>query len=120
MPATMFGELVVGGRGGSSEAHASSGGASPATVAEPSLIPDRVGLLDATPPVSPLLTRAQLVDRIVALNATATTEFLRPFSDQTLADYLDHLLAVQAPREERTGWVRRPNTPAILTREPKD
>lgn len=66
------------------------------------------------------LSRTQVLDRILRLNASATADFLDEFSDESLAEYLDHLALTCRPRSERTRWVRRGNAPAISWREPRE
>ncbi len=44
------------------------------------------------------LTREQLLDRIMTLNPTATSEFLSRFGDDDLDEYLTRLTAAQAAR----------------------
>jgi hypothetical protein len=44
------------------------------------------------------LTREQLLDRIMTLNPTATSEFLSRFGDHDLDEYLARLTAAQAAR----------------------
>jgi hypothetical protein len=62
----------------------------------------------------------QIVDRIQAINPTATPEYLVQFRPEALSLYLDHLLHAQRPRVEGAGWVRPGDTPAIVTREARD
>jgi hypothetical protein len=66
-----------------------------------------------------VLTRAQLVDRIAAMNPSATPEFLARFGEQSLGNYLEHLVSAQEPRGRTARWVRRNETPAISKWEPK-
>jgi hypothetical protein len=61
------------------------------------------------------LSRAQLVERILHLNPTATTEFLSRFTEGALAHYLEHLSVVEDPV---APWVRKGIAPAIVRREP--
>ncbi len=61
------------------------------------------------------LSRAQLMERIVQLNPTATPEFLAGFSEGSLAHYLEHLSVMDEPT---TPWVRKGIAPAIVRREP--
>ena len=60
-----------------------------------------------------VLSREQLVDRIAEFNTSATPEFLARFGQQSLGNYLEHLLSAQEPRGRAARWVRRPETPAI-------
>jgi hypothetical protein len=62
------------------------------------------------------LTREQVVDRIIAINPTATTEFLEAFNERSLGKYLDHLLAASGPRGRRSVWPRPGDSPAISAR----
>jgi hypothetical protein len=63
------------------------------------------------------LSRAQLVERILQLNPTATPEFLARFSEGSLAHYLEHLSVMDEPT---APWVRRGIMPAIVRREPME
>ncbi len=63
------------------------------------------------------LSREQVVDRIITINHSATTDFLDRFSDPELKDYLDHLNDARKPRGRRAVRVRRTQTPAIVVRE---
>ena len=62
------------------------------------------------------LTREQVVDRIMSLNPTARPDFLRGFQRGSLFDYLARLDTAKSPRG--SGWVRRGDSPAIVTRRP--
>lgn len=87
---------------------------------QPSLLHDPVPLGSEPLPPSPLITRAQLVGQILELNPTATPGFLSHFDEESLRDYVEHMTVAQRPREERGGWVRRTNVPAIVMREPAE
>ncbi|HYE60990.1 MAG TPA: hypothetical protein VD997_03250 [Phycisphaerales bacterium] len=63
------------------------------------------------------LSRAQLVERILELNPTATTEFLSRFTEGALAHYLEHLNVLEDPG---IPWVRKGIAPAIVRREPRE
>lgn len=52
------------------------------------------------------LTRVQIVDRILAMNPSATADFLDRFDAQSLGDYLDHLTAATQPRGRSARWIR--------------
>lgn len=70
----------------------------------------------APPPVSgPESPRDQLVDRIIRINTSATTEFLNRFAEPELSEYLEHLLSAQRPRGRRAVRVRAPGRPGIVT-----
>lgn len=66
------------------------------------------------------LTREQVVDRIIKINPTATEAFLSRFSDDSLGEYLDHLVMASGPRGPESRWLRRADSPAILARESED
>lgn len=68
----------------------------------------------------PGLTREQLIDRILALNGTATAEFLARFTGPALTAYLEHLICAQTPRGRQSGWTRRGDSPAIVSFETAD
>lgn len=61
--------------------------------------------------------RAQLLELIMSLNPTATPGFLEQFALPHLRGYLDHLVAAQEPRGRGARWVRRADSPAILSKE---
>ena len=63
------------------------------------------------------LTREQVVDRIIAINPTATSGFLQRFSEDSLGRYLDHLVAASGPRGGQSRWMRPGDWPAITVRE---
>lgn len=50
------------------------------------------------------LTRAQITQRIIAINPTATTDFLDSFNVEDLSNYLEHLDSSSRPRGR---WARR-------------
>ncbi|TVQ30595.1 MAG: hypothetical protein EA376_12080 [Phycisphaeraceae bacterium] len=70
--------------------------------------------------MSPSLSREQLVDRIRRVNPTATPSRLEGFTVDALRLYLDHLAVTLTPRAAGAGWLRPGDTPAIMTREPRD
>lgn len=61
------------------------------------------------------LARVGLVERIMAINPTATEEYLGSFTDRSLTMYLAHLESAGAPRGAR--WERPFDSPAIIGRE---
>ncbi len=61
------------------------------------------------------LARTGLVNRIMALNPTASEEYLGSFTDRSLTMYLAHLESAKAPRGAR--WERPCDSPAIIGRE---
>jgi hypothetical protein len=58
------------------------------------------------------LTREQLLDRILTLNTTATTDFLVSFSTRELDMYHEHLQAASTPRGRNARWIRENTAPA--------
>jgi hypothetical protein len=53
------------------------------------------------------------------MNPSATPEFLARFGEQSLGNYLEHLVSALEPRGRTARWVRRNETPAISKWEPK-
>lgn len=72
----------------------------------------------AEPDPSPIprLTREQVIDRIMEFNRSARAEFLESFDDGRLNHYLDHLVATSVPRGREAIWMRRAESPAIMSR----
>ena len=66
------------------------------------------------------LTREQVVDRIIAINPTATSAFLARFPEDKLEKYLDHLVAASTPRGRHARWMRPGDAPAISFRVAQD
>ncbi len=64
----------------------------------------------------PRLTREQVIDRIMEFNRSARAEFLETFDDDRLNHYLDHLVCASSPRGREAVWVRRGESPAIMSR----
>ena len=60
-------------------------------------------------------TVKELIDRIIRINTSATTEFLNRFAEPELSEYLEHLLSAQRPRGRRAVRVRAPGRPGIVT-----
>ncbi|MBC7771341.1 MAG: hypothetical protein H7210_02485 [Pyrinomonadaceae bacterium] len=86
---------------------------------------DAQSLINDGEPCSPesaaeRLTREQVVDRILSMNTTASTDFLGSFSDSALRDYLDHLQSATIPRGPQARWVRRPGTRAVVMSESRE
>lgn len=75
---------------------------------------------ESEPAPSTVLTREQLVDRILELNPSATLAFLGEFGEMSLSVYLAHLMAAQEPRGRTATWVRPGDSPAIVSREAKE
>jgi len=66
------------------------------------------------------MTREQTLDRIFAMNPTATSEFLDCFDDECLGEYLDHLNAASQPRGRMAIWVRPTRNRAVVTAPTRD
>lgn len=75
---------------------------------------------DGSVATSSLLSRSQLIERIITHNPTASVEFLEGFSQTRLRNYLDHLISAQIPRGRMARWVRPGDTPGIVMAEPRD
>ncbi|GJM19380.1 MAG: hypothetical protein DHS20C14_15930 [Phycisphaeraceae bacterium] len=71
-------------------------------------------------PGTRLLSHGQLVERILELNPTARTSFLRRFDAGELRSYLDHLTVAAQPRGEASRWVRPGDTRAIVASGEED
>lgn len=69
-------------------------------------------LAESRPALS--LSRANLVDQIIALNPSATAEFLDQFDDGALGEYLDHLVAIQQPRGRDARRIRPHGKPWVF------
>ncbi len=69
-------------------------------------------------PLATTLSRAQLMERIAALNPTATSVFMSRFTDSALALYLEHLHAKLVDTDITRPWRRPGDTPAIWNFEP--
>lgn len=61
------------------------------------------------------LTREQVIDRIVSINTSATTDFLERFETPSLHNYLEHLDVSRGPRGRTSAWKRPGDSPAIMT-----
>ncbi len=65
-----------------------------------------------------MISKAQIISAIQQINGSARKEWLDFFTSHTLLRYLDRLELTLEPRGRRSGWVRRGETPAIVTRTP--
>lgn len=63
-----------------------------------------------------MMTKSQLIEAIQQINQTASGEWLERFESEALREYLDHLQLTQEPRGGQSRWVRRPQTPAAVSR----
>ena len=61
--------------------------------------------------------RNEVYLRIRELNPSASMEFLSRFSMSQLGSYLEHLLFLGTPRGKQSVWVRRAETPGIVSAE---
>jgi hypothetical protein len=66
------------------------------------------------------LTREQLLDRILAMNTSATTAFLAEFSTASLDMYHEHLQAASQPRGRNARWIREARTSATSVAVARD
>lgn len=62
------------------------------------------------------LSREQVVEQIIAINRSATAEYLEQFEQKSLNNYLDHLISSQQPRGKYARWDRPGDAPAIMSR----
>jgi hypothetical protein len=72
--------------------------------------PVRIDLSEQPCPTQPTsgsgLSREQLIDRIIALNPSATALFLAQFRENALECYLNHLMLAATPRGRDACRVR--------------
>jgi hypothetical protein len=68
----------------------------------------------------PQLTRYQLIEAIVAINASAPREHYLTFDESQLRRYLEHLRCAEAPRDKSSRWQRDRYEPAVERRENDD
>lgn len=67
------------------------------------------------------LSAPQLVERIIAINPSATAGFLSRFRPDHLRNYLEHLTLEHAPRgRQGPTWIRRGDSRAIMVSETAD
>lgn len=79
-----------------------------------SLLPRRVVKIDITHTAGENgfnFRRQQLIDQIIAINPSATVDFLAQFEEPALDEYLEHLQASKQPRGRESRWVRPSRTP---------
>lgn len=67
----------------------------------------------ASIPTHGRLTREQVVDRIIQINPSATTDFLASFEDLPLRLYLARLAELSGQRGRSARWIRPDGEPAI-------
>lgn len=61
----------------------------------------------------PEWTAGTLIERIMALNPSASAHFLSRFNETSLREYLEHLLVQREPAPE-AGEVRPPDQPVVM------
>jgi hypothetical protein len=64
------------------------------------------------------MSKSQLIDEIQQINRSAGRDWLVLFDIAALRSYLDHLQVAIEPRGGSSVWVRRAETPAIITHVP--
>ncbi len=64
------------------------------------------------------MDKITLIDSIRQINCSARPDWLSGFDAPALRLYLDHLRMTLEPRGRGHGWIRRGDTPAIVTRRP--
>jgi hypothetical protein len=67
-----------------------------------------------------MLNKAQIIDAIQEINVSAARDWLDKFDPKALHHYLDHLEHTQEPRGGHSIWVRRHETPAVVSHKPQD
>lgn len=72
-----------------------------------------LAVTDSEVPSPTAMTRSQMVERIQALNPTASAEYLSTFSARHLLTYLEHLTASLEPRGRTARWMRPEDSPAL-------
>ncbi len=63
-----------------------------------------------------MISKAHIIDGILQLNRSARRDWLNCFAKPALRRYLDHLEVTLEPRG--SVWIRHPQTPAVVTRDP--
>ena len=79
-------------------------------------VAEGVGQAEPVAHDSPRMTREQVMDRIIHVNPSASRSFLDQFADDSLHDYLDHLVVRERPRTTASVWIRRAGSPAMSYR----
>ena len=62
------------------------------------------------------LSFEQVVDQIISINRSATADYLKQFTRESLDTSLEHLLETQKPRGRESRWDRPGDAPAIMVR----
>ncbi|MBS0191890.1 MAG: hypothetical protein U0573_12890 [Phycisphaerales bacterium] len=79
----------------------------------------QVGSLGSTEDLAHFTT-PQLVEQIIQINPTASTNYLHQFARGELREYLEHLLSAQRPRGRDAVWVRPASSHGIVFAEAAD
>ena len=62
------------------------------------------------------MSKLQIIEAIRHCNRTADQDFLISFDERALSSYLERLTTIKDRRGRDSRWVRRGDTPAIVTR----
>ena len=65
-----------------------------------------------------MLDKMQIIEAIRQINRSAKLEWLGRFDAVALRRYLEHLQLTEEPRGRNSRWIRRDDSPAIMTRHP--
>jgi hypothetical protein len=65
-----------------------------------------------------MLSKFKLIELIQQINRSAGADWLSRFDESALVLYLDHLQRTLEPRGGHSAWIRRGDTPAIVTKRP--
>ena len=65
-----------------------------------------------------MLSKTRVINAIMQLNRSAPPDWLNNFAVPALRKYLDHLEIALEPRGRASVWIRSPNTPPFVTRDP--
>lgn len=65
-----------------------------------------------------MMSKTQLINSIQQINRSARADWLSAFESKALQGYLDHLQITLEPRGRNSSWIRRAETPVIVTRNP--
>ncbi len=63
-----------------------------------------------------MLDKLQVIEAIQDINKSVSSEWLVLFDHKSLRAYLDHLQLTIEPRGGTSIWVRRGDTPAVVSR----
>ncbi len=65
-----------------------------------------------------MTSKPHIIDAIQQINQSAGRDWLGSFARTSLLRYLDRLEHTLEPRGRASFWVRAPETPAAVTRQP--